>query len=764
MRIKPLMHACVLAVTGASAGVANAQPDWQPVFEFTGLQGTVYDSQVIDLGTGERLVVAGEFIVRTSQGNVRNLAVWDGTCWSALGGSFDGEVNSLEVYQGELFAAGNFSSAGNTPASAIARWTGSGWEAPGGGTDRRLIRLMIAHEGELVAFGSFDVIGGVPSEGEAAWNGSTWRDLPGDVSTFVQDAASFNGSLFVCGAALRLEPNGPTVEVGRFDGTGWTEFVSTGNGQVRALEQHDDRLVVAGGFGQIGGQPISNLAQWDGLNWSTVGPPALLSVQSVASAGGNLHVTQFRLSPSDPVGIGVWDGNAWTRIPSAGFPLAELNGRLVSGGTSVFDGSTWKPLVEPFTASLTGLFMHERRLIASGQFPSLDVEGPSGVAELRGRAWLDLAGLGSAGGLLSTSAPAAYMGDLVAAGFMNDVFGIARHHAGSWEMLGAVTRLAGPIGSNHVAINDFAVLNDELIVVGSIDNIDGVPIQSVAAWDGLTWRSLGPVTHQGQPVYVVTAHVLNNTLYVAGTFPGGVTPQPVVMQFDGESWFPIGTASHTSSFGISVNDLTDMDGELVAGGYFSSIGGVPARSLARWNGLTWREFDGWLPGFTLPTINAMHRDASDLYVTGQISSIGGVSMRDVARWNGQSWSAVVNPTNSTWVAYPRAVAVHRGETYVDVIHRQGPPAMRTGARAGPAWCPADYSGSADPSHPDYLWPDGVVDAADFMAYIDLFAMNHPVVDTTSSSDPSDCRYAIPDGIVDLSDFFHFLDRFVEPCP
>ncbi len=79
-------------------------------------------------------------------------------------------------------------------------------------------------------------------------------------------------------------------------------------------------------------------------------------------------------------------------------------------------------------------------------------------------------------------------------------------------------------------------------------------------------------------------------------------------------------------------------------------------------------------------------------------------------------------------------------------------------------CPADISGSSDPRDPAYGVPDGVIDAADFFYFLDLFAAGDRDADLSGSPDPRDPAYGVPDGVIDASDFFYFLDRFVAGCP
>lgn len=81
-----------------------------------------------------------------------------------------------------------------------------------------------------------------------------------------------------------------------------------------------------------------------------------------------------------------------------------------------------------------------------------------------------------------------------------------------------------------------------------------------------------------------------------------------------------------------------------------------------------------------------------------------------------------------------------------------------------AGCAADLTTSSDPNDPSYGVPDGMVDAADFFYYLDLFASgNVAAADLTSSSDPNDPSYGVPDGMIDAADFFYFLDLFAAGC-
>ena len=74
-------------------------------------------------------------------------------------------------------------------------------------------------------------------------------------------------------------------------------------------------------------------------------------------------------------------------------------------------------------------------------------------------------------------------------------------------------------------------------------------------------------------------------------------------------------------------------GDLIAGGSFTSIDGVDARGVARWDGSSWRGFGSGLPGEVLAV--AVHHD--DLYAAGNFAIPGAAPNVHIARWDGSSW-------------------------------------------------------------------------------------------------------------------------------
>jgi hypothetical protein len=113
-----------------------------------------------------------------------DLAVWGGTEWlpfadPALPHDSD-EVLDFAVYRNDLIAGGRFPAIGGTDASNIARWDGTAWSPLGGGLDDDVLGFHV-FEGDLWVAGDFEYADSIESRSVARWR----EDVVG-VSSFLE--------------------------------------------------------------------------------------------------------------------------------------------------------------------------------------------------------------------------------------------------------------------------------------------------------------------------------------------------------------------------------------------------------------------------------------------------------------------------------------------------------------------------------------------------------------------------------------------------
>jgi hypothetical protein len=89
----------------------------------------------------------------------------------------------LAVAGSNLYAGGDFTTAGGVSANGIAKWNGTTWSALGSGMNEfGIVRALAVSGTDVYAGGSFTTAGGVSANCIAQWNGSAWRALGSGMS------------------------------------------------------------------------------------------------------------------------------------------------------------------------------------------------------------------------------------------------------------------------------------------------------------------------------------------------------------------------------------------------------------------------------------------------------------------------------------------------------------------------------------------------------------------------------------------------------
>ncbi len=168
-------------------------------------------------------------------------------------------------------------------------------------------------------------------------------------------------------------------------------------------------------------------------------------------------------------------------------------------------------------------------------------------------------------------------------------------------------------------------------------------------------------------------------LIVGGNFRqvGGM-PALYVAAWDGKSWKPMDTGMPTQEGNAFT--LCAYHGKLYAGGaFYFSDGFAP---IIEWNGTSWAR----LSSFPNSYVNSLVVYDDELIAGGEFSSIGPLNANQAAAWNGTTWRSIGAPFGGQSVKF---VHVHDGLLYIAGLYSDA----NLKAWNGTAW--SNVSGSQD---------------------------------------------------------------------
>jgi len=139
-----------------------------------------------------------------------------------------------------------------------------------------------------------------------------------------------------------------------------------------------------------------------------------------------------------------------------------------------------------------------------------------------------------------------------------------------------------------------------------------------------------------------------------------------IAYFDGDQWQRVSTGA--LGVGNSVRAVAlAPNGDIYIGGIFTSVGGVAANNIAKWNGTTWSALGSGLNGTVLAVEVAPN---GDIYVGGGFTTAGGIPASCLARWDGGSWHSMgisggLNSSVSALSISPDGLSVYVGGFFTD---------------------------------------------------------------------------------------------------
>lgn len=313
---------------------------------------------------------------------------------------------------------------------------------------------------------------------------------------------------------------------------------------------------------------------------------------------------------------------------------------LVAGGVrahglAVWDGMTWHPAPADLNGVASSLTLFNGQLVVGGSFPLTFGKSSSNVAKWNGAAWEPLA-VGVDG---NVSALFSHNGRLFVGGDFQNAGGQPALRVAAWD--GANW---APLSFGMSArVRCFETYAGDLIAGGDFGAADGVVVNAIARWDGESWHALstpGIDPSGGGSVHSLT--IFNKELIVGGTFvtAGGVAVNNIA-GWNGSEWRGLGSGMTSPGINsVGVYSLRVVGATLVAGGEFSSAGGVPAKCVAVWNGTTWQPLASDATNTTITSVNTLAMFSDDLYVGGRMESVNSIRVANIARWDSDSWGAL----------------------------------------------------------------------------------------------------------------------------
>ncbi len=538
----------------------------------------------------------------------------------------------------QLIAGGEFNLAGNQVANSIASWdTGTKeWSALGEGVMKQptfsaaaVYQVGTMEDGSLAVGGWFETAGGIPAHSIARWDGVAWHAFGtglhyNEYSGFAFDFATLrDGSLVVGGEYLQA--GGVNANhIARWDGSEWHTMGSGVEGEVAytsvrgmALLQSGD-LVVGGSFEFAGGVPVGNLAQWDGSSWSAFGDGMNSPVGELGLApDGSLYAAGpfTKAGGVSAVGVARWDGTSWSAL-GAGLANAPNDMLFLGGSEVLFVGEFWK---------VEGMIV-------------------DGLARWDGRAWHkvvndQLVGPESVSRLPSGEIVVGSTYFVTQHGEDGAVFRLARD---GWESL-SESGWDGMLRSIEV------VANNDIVVGGHFESLDGVELNGIAREVGKRWAPMGDgLWYADQPGHAEDLHHCDRDgLLVAGSFTkAGSVEARGIAAWRERQWHGVGGGfglKEQAGHGSVIAERAS--GEIVVAGHFDTAGSVKANNIAQWDGAQWSALG---PGVTFTDgfgVRAMALMPDDSLIVG-----GGLMKHDwgnsyLLRWNGASWSLLPQGVN-----------------------------------------------------------------------------------------------------------------------
>lgn len=432
------------------------------------------------------------------------------------------------------------------------------------------------------------LVGGAGGVDSFAWNGSEWSAVTGTPENL------FN----VTGSGLS-SPNGTS-------------------GKVNSIIEWNGQMIVAGEF-VVPGTPIRNIAHWTGTSWSPMGAGFDLAVNALAvDTFGNLYAGGAFTASGTSTGlnrVAMWNGSNWQGLGS-GISNGVVNALATDGAGNIFAGGEFT-----LAGTVTANNLAKWNRSANGNAGNWESVGSGAGGPVYSLAAANSGQLFVGGSFTSPAKNIAQWNPALSGGL------------GDWVNMGNGT---GANGTVRALIMD--PLDGFVYAGGNFTSIGGAASSYLsrcsipcASWQSLSNTVTAPVTAlawSGDSGSVFVAYGVTAGGYQIQKRSGStLTNVASTLQLD----------SPIAAIGVTITPL-----RVYIGGAFTKLTSTQAALwLANTNGSNWEATGNGFKG----KINAVAADSSppgSFVVAGEFTSIAGVRAWNVARWNsGQGeWQAL----------------------------------------------------------------------------------------------------------------------------
>jgi trimeric autotransporter adhesin len=193
-------------------------------------------------------------------------------------------------------------------------------------------------------------------------------------------------------------------------------------------------------------------------------------------------------------------------------------------------------------------------------------------------------------------------------------------------------------------INNVIVYNDTLYATGFFSSINGQLSNSLIRFNGSHWEPVGEGLFDNDG-FLGVGHrlkIINDELYVCGQFSfcNGI-PANSIAKYNGYSWSSVFDVPQIDSETSPIKDIEYYQGDWYLGGNFSEVGnnGGPIKDIIMYNGSEWTDVGGGVPG-SLSLVEGFEIFEGKLMVYGVMSKSWGSPGNGIAAWNGEQWDDV----------------------------------------------------------------------------------------------------------------------------